>query len=377
MQSVFSSVAVFGLGLIGGSLAKAAKLVSPQTRILAVDSNPASLHAAQSEGVVDIAIQADRTDYKRLADAELIVLSTPVGAAMEHLSEIAPLLAHGTVVTDTCSTKSAVLERAKNLKKEYPALCFIGGHPMAGSEKSEYAAASGHLMENAVYLLCPLEEDALHLAALKRLSGFIRALRALPLTVPASEHDLYMAAISHLPHVAASALVNTALGHENDQGILRDLAAGGFKDITRIASSPPELWRGITLSNRTCLMRLLREYMDSLQTFYDALEQENGQRIEGFFLRAQQYRDSFSAPGKALYALLFELAVDVEDRPGAVAEITRLLESEKINIKNLYIAESREMEGGCLRLAFSDRALRARAAKLLGSEGYAVFVEKD
>jgi len=377
MSSTFSSVSIVGLGLIGGSLARSIKHFFPKTRILAVDSDADTLHAAYSEGIIDSAVRADGADYGCVANAELIVLCTPVDAALSCLSALAPHLMRGTIVTDTCSTKSALLERARILSKENPDFCFVGGHPMAGSEKNGYAASSSHLLENAVYLLCPLFDEVRHTSALELLSGFIRALGALPLNVSACEHDLYMAVISHLPHVAASALVNTAHANENEQGILRVLAAGGFKDITRIASGPPALWRSISMSNRHCLMQLLRDYMDSLETFYNALDRGTGQMIEDFFLRAQRYRDSFSSSDKTIYALLYELSLDVEDKPGVVAEITRLLESEKINIKNLYIAESREMEGGCLRLAFSSRALRDRAAVLLEAAGYAVFYEHD
>ncbi|MFZ5974040.1 MAG: prephenate dehydrogenase/arogenate dehydrogenase family protein [Bacillota bacterium] len=377
MPSTFSSVSIVGLGLIGGSLAKSIKQFFPETRIIGVNRSDAALHSAVSEGIIDIAVNAGSADYACMADAELIILCTPVDTALTWMTALARHLKEGTVITDACSTKSALLERARVLKQERPDFCFIGGHPMAGSEKKGYAASSAHLLENAVYLLCPLLDDVRHISALERLSAFIRALGALPLTVAAPDHDFYMAAISHLPHVAASALVNTAHANDNEQGILRALAAGGFKDITRIASSPPALWRSISMSNRRCLMRLLREYMDSLETFYDALEREDSPTIEDFFLRAQQYRDSFSTVDKSMYALLYELSVDVEDKPGVVAEITRLLESEKINIKNLYIAESREMESGCLRLAFSGRASRDRAAAVLEAAGHTVFCDYD
>ena len=374
---VFPSVSVIGLGLIGGSIARAIRHRFPETRITGVNTSPGALRAAVAEGVVDRAVLAGGAGFCLAADADLVVVSTPVDAAAPCLDALAPLLRKGAVVTDACSTKSAIMARARRLNARYPDFCFIGGHPMAGSEKAGFFASGRHLLENAVYLLCPPKDDAMHLSALKKLEGYLRDLGALPLAVPADEHDLYMAAISHLPHVAAAALVNTAREKENDAGVLRTLAAGGFRDITRIASSSPRLWRSISMSNRERLLQLLRDYIGGLETFCGALEKGDAQAVEEFFAGAKAYRESFAAWDRAVHATLYELSLDVEDRPGVVAGVTGLLENRGINIKNLYIAESREMEGGCLRLAFSSRSNRDRAAETLFTAGYRVYRDPD
>ena len=374
---IFPRVSVVGLGLIGGSIARSIRRRFPKTRVVGVNRSPGALRAAAAEGVVDEAVLMEGTGLFLAADADLVVICTPVDAALSCLDALAPRMKKGTIVTDACSTKTGLLARARRLHAAYPDFCFIGGHPMAGSEKAGFDESSGHLLENAVYLLCPPADDAMHEAALTKLEKFVRDLGALPISIAADEHDLYMAAISHLPHVAAAALVRAARERDDDRGVLRTLAAGGFRDITRIASSSPQLWCGISMSNRERLLQLLRDYIGGLETFCGALEREDGEAVEAFFSGAKDYRESFPAWDRAIYPLLHELSLDVEDKPGAVAGIARLLEDGGINIKNLYIAESREMEGGCLRLAFAARSLRDRAADTLSAAGYRVHREPD
>jgi prephenate dehydrogenase len=372
MPLIFPRVAVVGLGLIGGSVAKTIKRRFPETYVIAVDADAATLQAALDTGAADEVLPV--SGMAAAAGADLVVLAAHGDAALGALTALAPLAGPGTVITDTCSTKAELMDHALELKKAHPALCYVGGHPMAGSDKAGFKHSSDHLLENAAYLLCPMPGAE---QALERLSAFLTALGALPLTLDPGEHDLYMAAISHLPHVAAAGLVNVARLHDDEKGTLRVLAAGGFRDLTRIASSPPALWHGISVSNRECLLRLLLDYISALEQFCRALNWEDGKVVESFFARAQEYRDSFAAADKTPLGLLYPLAVDVMDRPGVIAEITRLLAGADVNIRNLYIAESREQEGGCLRLAFASRDIRARAAALLKESGYSVTVIGD
>lgn len=293
MPLLFPRVAVVGLGLIGGSVAKTIKRRFPETYVIAVDADAATLQAALNAGVADEALPV--SGMADAAGADLVVLATHGDAALDALTALAPLAGPETVITDTCSTKAELMDHALELKKAHPALCYVGGHPMAGSDKAGFKHSSDHLLENAAYLLCPMPGAE---QALERLSAFLAALGALPLTLDPGEHDLYMAAISHLPHVAAAGLVNVAHLHDDEKGTLRVLAAGGFRDLTRIASSPPALWHGITVSNRECLMRLLLDYITALEQFCRALNWGDSKAIQSFFARAQEYRDSFAAAGK-------------------------------------------------------------------------------
>lgn len=362
-KNTIRRIAVVGLGLIGGSVAKSLRRAYPEIIIIGVEPDEESCRLALEEGVVN-QTYAQITDacLKEIAQSDVLLLGTGVGACASIMEQVAPYIKNSkTIVTDVCSTKQQMCDLMASYGQE---IRYIGGHPMAGSEKSGYAAASPFLLENAIYVLSPMpytEE-----ADLEYLRDMVRRLGALPLVLDATAHDDAIARISHLPHVVASALVNAAMKNPEQEEILRTLAASGFKDVTRIASGDAGLWTGISFSNRENLIAAISDMIAVLGQYKDALEQHQTQELHDLLQLGASRRETVAGGVKPLLNLMYELNVDVPDEPGILAEITAKLTSQRINIRNIYIAESRESELGCLRLVFDTKETRDRAAKILG-----------
>ncbi len=353
-------------------MARMIKRCFESTRIFAMDADSMNLSNAQLEGIIDFSLPMTSSGFQTAAKSNLVLIATPIDSATSALKSIAPYVTKGTIVSDMCSTKTAIINFANDLQNKYEDLCFIGGHPMAGSEKSGYHASSSHLFENAAYLLCPSKDDGLHSNAISKLGLYIQTLGACPMIVNPDDHDKSIAVISHLPHIVASSLVNVASNNEDREHTLSTLAAGGFKDITRIASGNPKLWRTITMDNKTFILNILEEYKHSLDAFCKAIEANDHTSLEMLFSNAKSFRDSLSSAITPPSVSVYNLSVDVKDRQGIIAEVAGILDQAKINIRNLYIASNREMSGGCLQLSFSTIDLRDRAIKVLSFAGYNV-----
>lgn len=361
-------VTIIGLGLIGGSLAKALRRTNPNLYIAGTDLNKDNLTAAVTEGVINCPSECFD---EAAATSDVIFLCTPVNQIIKTLKEIAPAIRPDTVITDTCSVKTPVIKAAA----EYLPVnaCFIGGHPMAGAEISGYASAKAHLFENAYYILTP-GHNATD-AALKMLSRLISSTGALPLVMDPETHDRLVGGVSHLPHCAAAALVNAVIDIEDKESLIPRLAAGGFRDITRIASSNPQMWQEITLANRDHLIPLLSCLITNLQDFKAYLEQGDTQAVRDHFQRAKSYRDSLPLKENLYQTQFFELYVDVEDKPGVIGQVATILGSNGINIKNIRVINSRENEPGCLLLSLPDGSSMEQARNLLVSHGLKAYAK--
>ncbi len=208
-----------------------------------------------------------------------------------YLEKVRPFLKPGALITDIGSTKSDIHHAVEHLGYED---VFVGGHPMAGSEKTGYESSTDHLLENAYYIITPTKKTAPE--QIERIRRIALAIGALPLVLDYHEHDFSVAAISHLPHLVASSLVN--LVHDNDSSdeIMKRLAAGGFKDITRIASSSPVMWEQICMTNTENILILLKRYIASLESICTALENRNGDAIYRMFEESGTYRSTFPQP---------------------------------------------------------------------------------
>jgi prephenate dehydrogenase len=249
---------------------------------------------------------------------------------------------------------------------------FIGGHPMAGSERSGVKAASALLFENAYYVLSPAEgvpEEAY--SSLERL---LKYTSAHVVRVQPDMHDDIVGAISHLPHIIAAALVNQVRKHNDENPLYRTLAAGGFRDITRIASSDPVVWRDILLSNREVLLGLLEEWNGQIERFTHLLRIQDGEGIADEFLTAGHFRSELPERRKGVIVSTFDLYIDVPDTPGIIGRIAMELGNHSINLSNMQIIESREDVPGIMRLSFRQEQDWERAKTLLDSMGYKVVV---
>ncbi len=331
MSRPFDRVVVIGVGLIGGSLCAAIKAVADAPQVRGVDADARTLAVALERGAIDEAVSAMEID-SALLHADLVVIATPASAAGEWLARIGRLGYKG-VVTDVASTKTAITAKAASLLGE--GAIFIGGHPMAGSERSGVESSDPELFHGAYYVLCP--SDGTPADAYSRLHHLVTSIGARAIAVSPDAHDRAVAAISHAPHVAASALTNLAAARARDGEDVLRLAAGGFKDMTRIAAGSPELWTGICIDNSEAVMVALGDLTGQLHEFSRLLAFGDRAGMREWFSRAAQVRRALPSQWVPASARLRELSVAMTDRPGAVSAITQAAARAGCNIEDIGI----------------------------------------
>lgn len=341
-----SIIAFIGLGLIGGSIARGIKREKPDTTIMAYMRTRSKLEQAQADGIVDVILDGIGEE---LRSCDLIFLCTPVEYNARYLTAIRPFLKPGAIVTDVGSTKTDIHDEVIRLGMES---CFVGGHPMAGSEKTGYEHSTDHLLENAYYIITPTAQSSGE--SVNRLVEVAKLLGSIPLVLDYQEHDFITAAISHLPHVIASSLVNLVKDSDNDQELMKRLAAGGFKDITRIASASPEMWEQICMTNSQNLAVILERYIDSLNRILEEVKGGDKDSIHELFETSKTYRNSISERVKGAIAPEYFFTVDVVDEPGSISTLSVILASKGISIKNIGINHNREHGEGVLGIMFYD-----------------------
>jgi prephenate dehydrogenase len=327
----FSRIVVIGIGLVGGSLAAALRALPRPPRVTGVDRDARTRALAVERGVVDEALAPEKADAALLV-ADLVVIATPVSAAGEWLTRLGRLDYAG-VVTDVASTKAAITAAA--VRDLGARAIFIGGHPMAGSERSGVEAADPELFRGAYYVLCPAEDTPAE--AYSRLHHLVTSIGARAIAISPDAHDRAVAAISHAPHVAASALTNLAAERTGDGEDVLRLAAGGFKDMTRIAAGSPELWAGICMDNRDAVIGALTDLSAQLEGFAALLASGDRSGLRDWLDRAAQVRRALPARWVPASARLHELTVAMTDRPGAVSTITQAAARAGCNIEDIGI----------------------------------------
>lgn len=351
-----------GLGLIGGSIAKAIRIAVPNAQIIAYDINRASLELAFHEHVTDRICPTIDSEF---SECDYIFLCAPVAHNDENLLVLKEYLSPNTVLTDVGSVKTGIHRKIESIDLNSQ---FIGGHPMTGSERFGYQNSDAALLENAYYILTP--SDTVPENMLDKYRNLVESLGAIPLVLDYEEHDYVTAAISHLPHVIAASLVNLVRESDSKEGVMKMVAAGGFKDITRIASSSPTMWQQICLTNTENISKLLKDYINALTDFSNRLDCRTEEALYDFFNRARDYRESFidtsSGPIKAEHVF----TVDIADRPGAIAAIASLLASHNVSIKNIGINHNREFAEGALRIEFYDKKTIEHAIEIMTEHGY-------
>ncbi len=284
-QLPFGKVMIVGLGMIGGSFAKALK-ERGLAELYAVDRREGELALGVSTGVIDY--PAELTE-QFIAQMDVIVLATPVRAMASVLAEIKPYLAAHTLLTDVGSTKGSVVEAAVTVFGRMPAN-FIPGHPIAGAEKSGVLAANPQLFEKHMAIVTPVADSDPVLV--DRLHRLWRAIGADVVSMDVDHHDHVLASSSHLPHLLAYTLVDALANSDRSQDVFK-FAAGGFRDFTRIASSDPVMWRDVFLANKDATLATLDQFTERLADMRDAIEQGDGASMFGVFTRAKSARDHF------------------------------------------------------------------------------------
>nr|WP_296033119.1 prephenate dehydrogenase [uncultured Dorea sp.] len=358
-------IGFIGLGLIGGSIAKAIRQYYPDYEIVAFDKSKESLALATQESTIDVAATTIDNNFH---NCNYIFLCAPVASNTAYLKQITEYLNDDCILTDVGSVKTNIHEEVKALGIEK---YFIGGHPMAGSEKSGYSNSKAMLIENAYYILTPTSEVSQE--KVDAYEHFIESLKALPIVLDYQLHDYITGTISHLPHIIASSLVNFVKQHDTNDELMKNLAAGGFKDITRIASSSPIMWQNICLKNKQNIVDILDQYIDSLEDFKEAIEREDDLDLYNRFDSSRNYRNSMPASSAGPIKKSFAVYCDIIDEAGGIAAIATILASNNISIKNIGIIHNREFEEGVLRIEFYDEDSTKRAVELLQKFRYIVY----
>lgn len=357
-----------GLGLIGGSIAKAIRHSVKDARLIAYDINEASLKLAASEGVLD-EICTGITDS--FYGCDYIFLCAPVSHNDENLLILKDHLNPSTILTDVGSVKTGIHKQIQKAGLEDQ---FIGGHPMAGSERFGYQNSKAALLENAYYILTP--SDTVTKEKVTAYQTLVASIGAIPLILTYEEHDYVTAAISHLPHIIAASLVNLVRKADSKEGVMKMIAAGGFKDITRIASSSPVMWQQICLTNTANIETLLQRYIKDLQDISAELSSGNETTLYEFFDDARAYRESFINASSGPIKTEHVLTVDIADKPGAIAAIASLLAMHDVSIKNIGINHNRELAEGALRIEFYSADMASAATDVLTAHGYKIHTKK-
>ncbi len=358
---MYKSIVIVGVGLIGGSLGLALRRRFPELRIIGV-SSPAAVQNAVEMGVI-----TEGCGYEELGNAvmgaNVVFLCTPIHRIQGILTLLAPHARDGVIITDVGSTKRSITRHATGVLPK--GVHFIGGHPMAGSENRGVQAADPFLFQNAMYILCPAE--GVPEAVVTEFSGFLGETGARVLVMEADLHDRIAAAVSHLPQLLAVTLVE-AVGYLNgpDAPYLR-LAAGGFRDMTRIASSPFGMWDDIFRTNDDMVREMVDIFIDHLRKVRDRI---GTPALGENFEIANVTRATIPKDTKGFMRPLFDVLVVVEDVPGVIARIATELAINEINIKDIEVLKVREGEGGTLRLAFAREQEALDAVSLLGRTGY-------
>ena len=367
-DQAFRRIAVVGFGLVGASFAAAVRAAYPDTRVLAVDIDERTLAEAVERGwATDGALPDDPAFERFVGDGcDLVVLATPVGAAERYFEDLARWDYRG-IVTDTASTKARITALAERVLP-HPEN-FVPGHPMAGSEVNGIEGARPDLFKGAHWILCPdADTPAEHFP---RLHELVTSIGARVIALPREDHDKAVAVVSHVPHIMASSLVQLASRHADDQQALMRLAAGGFKDSTRIAAGSPELWCGIAFDNKDALSDGLDEIQGIIGAFADALASDDRAALTALLADAAAARRALPAAWVPSTERLLEVRIPMEDRPGVVAEVTTVTSSVGCNIQSIEIDHVTE-DSAVLSLVLTDEGDIGQLSAQLINAGFSV-----
>lgn len=360
-----TTIGFIGLGLIGGSMAKAIKKANPHYHLMAYNRTQETAQQAKQDRIID---EICEENDPRFAACDFIFLCTPVTQNISYLSFLKEIISPDCILSDVGSVKGIIHKQVTELGMTES---FIGGHPMAGSEKTGYENSKAHLLENAYYILTPSENVSLD--KISRYMDLVSSLNAIPMVLTYEEHDYITASVSHLPHIIASTLVNLVQQLDSEDEHMKSIAAGGFKDITRIASSSPTMWQQICLENPENISKVLDEYIRLLIQARYNVDHAESEQIYDMFRSSRDYRDSMDILPKGPLKKSYELYCDIIDEAGGIATIATILAMNNISIKNIGIIHNREFEQGVLKIAFYDEEALRKAITQLQKRNYIIY----
>lgn len=357
-------IGFIGLGLIGGSIAKKIKINHPDCKIIATARRQETISEAFDMGLIT---NRELLSLDTFSECDIIFLCAPVEKNLDYLRELKDVISEHTIITDVGSTKTQIHKEVIKLGLEKQ---FIGGHPMTGSEKTGISNANEYLLENAYYIITPTAQNTQQ--QIDDFYTLVKELGSIPMVLDYEAHDYATASISHLPHMIAYTLVNLVKDIDDENETMKTIAAGGFKDITRIASSSPIMWESICMTNQEQLLKLMDKYIDSLNELRSDIEAKSSQVLLDKFQSAKDYRDSITVRNVKSYNKVHELFLDLADEAGGIAIIASILAFKGISIKNIGIVHNREFEEGVLHIEFYDEESVELAAELLVEKNYVI-----
>ena len=353
------TIYIAGLGLIGASMALGIKRDHPDYEILGYNRSQASRDIALERGMIDRATD-NFASFAPLAD--VIILTLPIKQTIAFLQELATLkLKEGVIISDAGSTKSAIVATAEKCFADKP-VRFVGAHPMAGSHKTGAASADVNLFENAYYIFTPsilTSPDTL-----EEMKDLLSGLHARFIEIDASEHDRVTSQISHFPHILASGLMEQTASYAEEHEMARRFAAGGFRDMTRIAESEPGMWTSILLSNRETIIERIEDFKRRLDEVGQAISKGDEIQIWNFFNQAREQRQAMEIHKRGGVDSSFDLYVDVPDEEDVILRILELLRGT--SLVNIHInEENREDVHGILQISFKNAQDLKRAEQVI------------
>lgn len=324
------NISIVGLGLIGGSLAKAIKAFYPDIYIQAYDKEEV-LDSAIKQAVINKKMYS----AKDAVVSDIVFVALPIEESLNAIAEIAPIIGRGTLVTDVCGVKEVFqTEWNKHNSKGF----FIGGHPMTGKEKGGFENSEPLLFENAVYILCgqlpeiPVSQSLLQL---------LQSIGAKVKFIEAKQHDLIVSKVSHLPQILAVALVNAVTNNQSENESI-EFAAGGFRDMTRIASSPFHIWEPVFHHNKIFIEEAINRIVELLEDFKNHINKEDSDILRSLFEQACCSRNAVPKHNKGFSNPVYDLFVLVKDEPGILYRLTSLMYENNINIKDIELLKISE-----------------------------------
>lgn len=349
-------VGIFGLGLLGGSVALGLRERFLVGEVHGYDPDPASRQAALDVGAVDV-VHDSLGDW--ITTLEAGVLAAPVGVLAKLGADIAPFAAPESLWTDVGGVKAPIVDALHGLLPN-----FVGSHPMAGSEHVGCAHARAALLENAVWVITPHPDTPW--ALVDRVKQVIDAMGAYPLLLNPELHDRLVARVSHLPYLLAVAL-SLMVGRDKDHEQLMFLAAGGFRDLTRVASGSPHMSRDMVAVNREAIKEALADLQEVLGGLSNLLDDPN--RLLDYAVEAKATRDALPIVKRSLLPRMYDVVVGLPDQPGELARLTGCCANHDVNIRDIEVLTIRE-EGEAIRLGFHTPEERDQARTVLRNAGY-------
>lgn len=353
------NISIIGLGLIGGSIAKALKASGKDFSISAYDSNKETIKKALKEKVID----TELSSIDSAVDSELVFICLPADESLKVFEKLLPKLSGKNIISDVCGVKSVFEEKRNEIKTETH---YIGGHPMAGKETGGYENSEAFLFKNTTYLISSFAENCSRINDFKNI---IELLGAKAKFIDPELHDKVVARISHLPQLLAVALIHS-VGDNKEKIDFLDFAAGGFRDLTRISSSPFTSWESILKFNREEIIDAIETLYVNLHRIEENLASGEIENIEKLFHLARIKREKISKDPKGFLNPLHDIYLELEDKPGTLRKVVNLIYDNSVNLKDIELQKFIDKYGGVFKLSFETKQDAKKVRTLLEEAGY-------